>query len=226
MPGPGDAHLFRAVLRGQLGDRMEVPLGKGRTKQFGLRFRRVGGINPALHPDLIDSVMLPVGEQADAVGTGHDLFEVVLQARCWKILVDRLRHIEGRRKIEHHLGDNAKTAQRDDRAIKLFAILVSGQYLQLSRSCDELPTTYRRRQIPVRVARAVGGGGTGASDGDVRKRRHVVQRITFTEEELRQVPVLRRRTRAYPVALSIQYEVLTEVLQRYQITCRVGDVVE
>ena len=82
VPRPGDAELLGAGRRRHPADRVD--------RDGGARSRRTGppaGSKPSpvdhapLEPDLLEERPAPFGEQADAVGHGHDLVEV-LDARA------------------------------------------------------------------------------------------------------------------------------------------------
>ena len=65
------------------------------------------------------TIALPVGKEADAVGAGHDLIEVVFQLRQGQVFVHVLAHIIRRHQIEGQAGDHPEPAQPDDRPREL-----------------------------------------------------------------------------------------------------------
>ena len=73
-------------------------------------------VGPPLHPDLVDDVPAPGGEQADAGAGGEDLVEVGGQPPDREVLVDGLRHVVRRLDRQRDGGDHTERAQRDDRA--------------------------------------------------------------------------------------------------------------
>ena len=64
-------------------------------------------------PDLGGAVVLPVGEEADAVAAEEDLVEVVLEMVEGEVFVDELRDLEGGLDVEGDGGDDAEGAEVD-----------------------------------------------------------------------------------------------------------------
>jgi len=65
------------------------------------------GIETALDPDLGDAVILPVGEEADAVAAEEDLVEVFFEMRHGEVFIDGLSDLEGGDEVERGFGDDA-----------------------------------------------------------------------------------------------------------------------
>ena len=111
VPRAGNAHLLGAGSGVVAGERVEVFVGGlGSVEVFG-DFEEHGfvmGISALLlDPDLSDAVVLPVGEEADAVAAGEDGVEVVLELVHGQVFVDDLPHLEGGLDVEGDLGDHA-----------------------------------------------------------------------------------------------------------------------
>lgn len=62
----------------------------------------------ALDPDCIDALLLPVREEADAIGAGHNGIKIFHQLSKRQILVYVLPHWEGRLKVKCDPGDDAE----------------------------------------------------------------------------------------------------------------------
>ena|SRR5436305_3659679 len=105
---------------------MEVSGGAFRAEEFRRCRKRLPGLCPALDPDLVDTLLLPVGEQADAVSRFFNFIEMSLQFAEWKVLVDILTHGEGGLNRERDGGDDAQSAQPNHGAAKGVPILIAG----------------------------------------------------------------------------------------------------
>ena len=120
-----------------------------------------------LEPDLIDHAALPVREQTDAVGPGHDFIEVLIQFGHGQIFVDVLLHqICGFRR-QGHSGYNAKSSQRYNRSFENLPVLFKRKRLQLTVSRHHLQSDHRRSQVAVPVARTVCSRRAGAGHRNV-----------------------------------------------------------
>ncbi len=125
-------------------------------------------LNPPFHPHLADAVILPVGEQTDAVAAGKDFLQVVLQLIHGQVLVDHLSHLKGRLHVERDLGDYADRPQVHHCPLESIAIPLPGENQHLTVGRDHFQPGYGRGQISILVARAVGGRGDGAGDRNLR----------------------------------------------------------
>ncbi len=85
-------------------------------KNSGAKVVRDAGVEAALDPDLGDAVVLPVGEEADAVAAEEDLVEVVFELRDGEVFVDGLGDLEGGLDVEGDFGDDAEGSEIDDGA--------------------------------------------------------------------------------------------------------------
>ena len=84
------------LIGGVPGDGMELLLGERCAVELGWHVGFAAGGEAALDPDLRGAVVLPVGEEADAVAAAEDGVEIVLELIEGEVLVDDLRHLEGR----------------------------------------------------------------------------------------------------------------------------------
>ena len=65
----------------------------------------MAAVNAAFDPDLVESLFLPVGKQADAIAAGFDSVKVVFQLTQREIFVHILLHHKGGLNIKSDLGD-------------------------------------------------------------------------------------------------------------------------
>src|SRR5437773_3382139 len=77
IPGAGHAHLLRTILGGKFSNRVQIPDGAFGPKKFRGCVERLPFFDAALYPNFVDTLLLPVGKQADAVGAGFDGVKVV-----------------------------------------------------------------------------------------------------------------------------------------------------
>src|ERR1700758_4954613 len=83
-------------------------------------------------------MMLPVGEEADAVAAAEDLVEVVLEVVEGKILIDGLCDLKRGQQVERDAGDNAERAEADNGAEELIAVLFAREMQRLSVGGDNI----------------------------------------------------------------------------------------
>src|SRR5215475_7775026 len=122
MPGTRHAHLFRAIFRRKLDNRMQVPLGRRSAVKLRLD-RRFSFNNKALHPDFADVIFLPICEQADAVTARHNGFKVLFQFAEGQVLINMLPDLIAWLHVESYLGYDAKPAESNYCAEELVAVL-------------------------------------------------------------------------------------------------------
>ena len=82
-------------------------------------------------------MILPVGEETDAVGTRKNIVKMVFQLRQREILVNDLPHLKSWLHVERDLGDDTQPAQSDDCAGKPVAVFLPGQGHDLAISRDD-----------------------------------------------------------------------------------------
>src|SRR5215813_2978363 len=122
MPGPRHAHLFRAIFRRKLDDRMQVPLGRRGAVKLRLDWRRLSSDDETLHPDFADVIFLPIREQADTVTARHNGFKVLFQFAEGQVLINMLSDLIAWPHVECHLGYDAKPAESHHCAEELVAV--------------------------------------------------------------------------------------------------------
>src|SRR3984893_13848547 len=67
IPRTRHAHLFRTVLSGKFSDGVQIPGSTLRPEEFRGRVKSLPLFNAALDPNFSDTLVLPVGKQANAV---------------------------------------------------------------------------------------------------------------------------------------------------------------
>ena len=103
VPGAGDTHLLGAVFGGERGDGVKILGGEFGAEEFRLGVEGLAFFVAALHPDFAEILILPVGEEADAVGAGLNGVEVVFHGGEGEIFVDILAHLVGGLDVERDL---------------------------------------------------------------------------------------------------------------------------
>ena len=113
-------------------------------------------------------MVLPVGEEADAVAAEEDLVEVVLEMVEGEVFVDELRDLEGGLDVEGNGGEDAEGAEVDYGSGEDVGVLRAGDGVDRAVVGDDLHGGDGGGEVAVVAAGAVGGGGAGSDDGDVR----------------------------------------------------------
>src|ERR1019366_5148466 len=182
VPGAGHAHLFGAVLGGKLGNRVKVPGCELRAEELRGCRKCLPVADTTLYPDLFDALLLPVGEQTDAVGARLDVIEVVLHLSERQVLVHVLPHRIGGLDIERDPGDHAESAKPDHGSLEDLAVGFTRQFHHVACRRDDFNAGDGGGEVAVLLARAVRGGAARSGDGDVGERSQVVQRKTLAVE--------------------------------------------
>src|SRR5499426_112722 len=123
MPGTRRAHLFSAIFRRKLDNRMQVPLGRRSAVKLRLDGRLHSFNNNALNPDFADVIFLPIREQADAVTARHNGFKPLFQFAKGQVLINMLPDLIAWLYVECYLGYDAKPAESHHCAEELVAVL-------------------------------------------------------------------------------------------------------
>ncbi len=182
VPGAGDAHLFGTAFGGVSAEGVEFVLLEGGTVEGGWDGGGTAGLDAGFDPDLGDAVVLPVGEEADAVAGGEDGVHVVFELVHGEVFVDDLAHLEGGLDVEGDGGDDAECAEVDDGSTEVFGVLLGGDGEEFAVGGDELEGGDGGGEIAVGGAGAVGTGGAGSDDGDVGERGEIVEGIAVGVE--------------------------------------------
>jgi len=167
VPGAGDAHLFGAVFGGVAGEGVEVAGGGFCAEELGGEGVGFAGFETVFDPDLGDAVVLPVGEEADAVAAEEDLVEMFFEVGHGEVFVDDLSDLEGGLDVEGDVGDDAEGAEVDDGSAEDVGVGGAGEGVEGAVGGDELDGGDGGGEVFVVAAGAVGGGGAGSDDGDV-----------------------------------------------------------
>src|ERR1700691_793008 len=146
------------------GYRVESPVGELRPQYLRGKLRWVSPSHPPFYPYLPDLVILPVGEQADAVAASEDLLQVVLQLVDGQVLINHLTDLKGWLHLECDLGDNADCTQVHGHPLESFAIVLSGENQHITIRRYHFQPGNSRGQVAIFVPRAVGRRSNGARD--------------------------------------------------------------
>jgi len=166
VPRAGD-ELLGAVLGGVTWQRVKLGgLAGGAEEGFGIR-RWLGAGEFSFHPGLGGSVLLPVGEEADAVAGRKDMEQAVLEFVEREVFVDGLDDLEGGLEVERETGDDAKRAERDYGSGEDVGVCRSGKVKEFAASGDEVDRADGCREALVGNAGAVRCGGAGSGYGYV-----------------------------------------------------------
>ena len=178
VPGAGDAKLLGAGFGGVAGDGVEFLRGLLCAEELWIEFYGGGvGVEAAFDPDLGGAMILPVGEEADAVAAEEDLVEMMFELGEGEIFVDDLGDLEGRLEVEGGFGDDAEAAEVDDLAeegvVVVIGVFGAGEGVEGTVGGDEFEGADDGGEVAVVAAGAMGGGGAGSDNGDVRERGEV-----------------------------------------------------
>ena len=138
VPRARDTLLLSAGRGVVSGDWGEFFCGESCAINLGRHVGGVVGLDDALDPDLRGAVILPVGEEADAVSAAEDGVEVVLKLVEGEVFVDDLAHLEGGQQVEGDAGDDAECSERDDCAVEGVAVFGAESVERLPSGRDEL----------------------------------------------------------------------------------------
>ena len=67
----------------------------------------LAGHHLLLHPDGVDPIKFPVGEEANAVAGGHNRIEMLIQMAHRQLFVDILADRKGGQQVKRHFGHHA-----------------------------------------------------------------------------------------------------------------------
>src|SRR5258706_1383371 len=227
VPRTGSTHLLGAIFGGECGDGVKISGGaRGTEKIFPLLDRRLGWIDSMLEPDFVDALILPVGEETHAVGSGKNLVEVVFERVEGKILEDVLRSLKRRLDVERHFADDAKCAEADHSAGKNVGIGFARKCNDIAGGVDDFESDANGGRIPVFYAGAVGAGGDSASDGNVRQGGEIVQRETALFQHWCNRAVANARTERDGASRGIDRRGLYGEIRGEQLLGAVGNAIE
>ena len=184
------------------------------AEEFRRGVERLPLFDAALYPDLAEALVLPIGEQADAVGAGFDGVEVVFHRARRRDFRRRIGASEGGLDVEGDFGDYAERAEADDCALERVGVLLAGQFDDVAGGSDEFQGGDGGGEVAVFFAGAVGGGGAGSGDGDVRQRGEIVEREAFGVEKRGELAVGDAGIDGDGAGLGIERDDFVERLQR------------
>ena len=176
VPRSGNAHLLRAIFRGERGDGMKVFCGaRGAEEIMRPLDGRLGRVDSMLEPDFVDALISPVGEEAHAVGSGENFVEVVFERVEGKILEDGLGDLIGRLNVERNACNDTERAEADYCSGENVRVIFSGEFHDVAGGVDDFDGGDGGGEIAIFFAGTVRAGGDSAGDGNVRKRGEIVQ---------------------------------------------------
>ena len=108
--------MFCAIFRRVPGKGMQVADGWLRSIEVRTSIRMGALVYTAFDPNLGRAMILPVGENADAVAAREDIVQVMFKLREREVFIHHLSHLKGRLHIERDLGDNTEGSKSDDGA--------------------------------------------------------------------------------------------------------------
>ena len=215
VPGARQSVLQRGVLGRLTGHRMPLLRSADGAEPAVRRGPRRGRVDPALDEGEVEHRPAEPGEQAHAVAGPEDAVEV-LECLHRQVVVDHLLDVVRRPGPQRDRGDDAEPAEPDGG--------VGRHGHQLAAGRHQLILGDRRGQARVAVAGAVGAGGAGARDRDVRQRAEVVQRPAGPVERPDQLAEPRPGADRHGVAGDLQPG--RQILQADQVPAGVGHPAE
>src|SRR5271169_2354634 len=152
IPGSRYAHLFGAVFGRQLGNGVQTSGGQFGTEEVWRCVRCPSFFYSAFYPNFVDTLLLPVGKQADAVRTRFDSIKVVLQLTQWEIFINVLTHHEGGLNIERDFCNYAKRSESNYHSPEGFAVLLARKLHQIAGCRHEFQRRDRGCKIAILLA--------------------------------------------------------------------------
>src|SRR5712692_151762 len=132
IPRARHAHLFRTVLSRKFNNGVQVPGSTFGPEEFRGYVKRLPLFDAALDPNFVDTLVLPVGKETDAVPAGLDSIKVVFHCSERHVLVDVLAHHESWLNIEINLCDYAQRTKTNKGSEKRLAVLLAGELNDLA----------------------------------------------------------------------------------------------
>src|SRR5262245_2619900 len=149
---PSNTHLRCAILGGDICNRMQVTHRQRRAEE-ALRDRRLRGIiNALLYPNLIDKLILPVREEAYAIGTAEDCSEGIFQPGYGQVLIDMLPNRKLRFYSERERRDDPERAQMNDNSVERVAMILARDCDDVAIGIDDFHRHYGRGEVPIAIA--------------------------------------------------------------------------
>ena len=149
VPGADDSHLLGAVFRRERRDGVKIFAGEFCAEEIRLCVECRLLIFAALQPHFAEELVLPIGEEADAVGAGLDGIEVLLHRVEGKVLIDILPHHEGGLNIERDLGDDTQRAEAHDCTFECVAVLLARELDDIACRGNEFERGYLSGKVAV-----------------------------------------------------------------------------
>ena len=171
-------------------------------------------------------MVLPVGEEADAVGAGLDGVKVVFHGGEGEIFVDVLAHLVGGLDVEGDFCDYAQRAEADDGSLEKVVVLLPREFHDVASGGDEFERGDRGGEVAIFSAGTMRGGAAGSCYGDVRERGEVVESETFGVEQRGQLAVGDAGVHCDGARLGIERDDFVQWLQGQKSVFGIDNVVE
>ena len=170
-------------------------------------------------------MILPVGEETDAVAGAEDVVEVILEMIERQIAIDRLGDLVGRQQVQRDACEHAERAQVNHSSEELVAVFLAREMQNLAVCGDDLQRRHGGCEVAVVQTRAMCSGGDSPGDRDMRQRCEIMQSVAARIDHRRQLAVFHACTHSDGMRLLVDLD-LVEVLQRNLVRIAVGDRVE
>src|SRR6476646_9723044 len=95
VPRARNAHLLGAIFRGMTGQGVKFPGCELGPIKLRREFERLAGFDAPFYPDLSGAMILPVGKETDAVGTGKNVVQMFFQLSQRELFVNDLPPLNG-----------------------------------------------------------------------------------------------------------------------------------
>src|SRR5947209_1054000 len=105
------------------GDGMDLSCCERGSVEGGRRCGTTALVDTPLDPKFSGTMVLPVGEQRDAVASAHDGFKIVLKLSEIEIAVYDLRHLVAGLHVEGDAGDHAQRSEANHGSRESVAVL-------------------------------------------------------------------------------------------------------
>src|SRR4051812_38206302 len=167
---------------------MQIARCELRTVEFRGSGERLTA-DAALDPNLVDTRLLPIGEEADTIAARLDGVEVVLHLREGQILIDVLANRVGWLNVERDARDDPESTEPNDSGAEFLSIGRARELDHVAGAGDELDGRHGCREVSIGFAGSMSRGAAGAGDRYVGQRRQIVQGKAMGVEVWTKLPV-------------------------------------